>query len=304
MPEAKSVPAPISSAKTPPSAPRNSSGGADFGSIGGLAVALLGIVGGLTMEGGHLRDVAQLTAAMIVLGGTTGAVLVSMPFETVRAALHRVKGVFFNRAPDTAGIIEQLIGYATKARKTGLVSLEDEAYKIEDPFLKKALMLAVDGTDLQEMRKMLELVIEVEEHHADSEAKVFECAGGYAPTIGIIGAVLGLIQVMKNLANIDEVGHGIAVAFVATVYGVGSANLLFLPIATKIRARFEAEVRRKEIVILAVSGIVEGLNPKVIRMNLDAYVAPQPGSQKKTEEKSAPAAAKSASPSPAGALKA
>jgi len=294
MPEGKSVSGPIS--------PKKSRGGADLGSIGGLAIAVLGIVGGLTLEGGHLRDVAQLTAAMIVLGGTIGAVLVSMPFETVRAAIRRVKDVFFNRAPDTAGIIEQLIGYAAKARKTGLVSLEDEAYKIEDPFLKKALMLAVDGTDLQEMRKMLELVIEVEEHHADAEAKVFECAGGYAPTIGIIGAVLGLIQVMKNLADIDEVGHGIAGAFVATVYGVASANLFFLPIATKIRARFEAEVRRKEIVILAVSGIIEGLNPKLISMNLDAYVAPQPGSQKKTGKGTA--ATKSASAAPAEALKA
>jgi chemotaxis protein MotA len=296
MPEGKSASGPISRKK--------SRGGADLGSIGGLAIAVLGIVGGLTLEGGHLRDVAQLTAAMIVLGGTIGAVLVSMPFDTVRAALRRVKDVFFNRAPDTAGIIEQLIGYAAKARKTGLVSLEDEAYKIDDPFLKKALMLAVDGTDLQEMRKMLELVIEVEEHHADAEAKVFECAGGYAPTIGIIGAVLGLIQVMKNLANIDEVGHGIAGAFVATVYGVASANLFFLPIATKIRARFEAEVRRKEIVILAISGIIEGLNPKLISMNLDAYVAPQSGSQKKAEKKNAAVGAKPSSPAPAGALKA
>ena len=304
MPEGRSVSGPISPAKTP-SATRKARGGADFGSIAGLVIAALGIVGGMTLEGGHLRDVAQLTAAMIVLGGTAGAVLVSMLFDTVRAALHRVKDVFFNRAPDMAGIIEQLIGYAAKARKTGLVSLEDEAYKIDDPFLKKALMLAVEhGIDLQEMRKMLELVIEVEEHHADDEAKVFECAGGYAPTIGIIGAVLGLIQVMKNLANIDEVGHGIAGAFVATVYGVASANLFFLPIATKIRARFEAEVRRKEIVILAVSGIIEGLNPKLISMNLDAYVAPQGGSKKRAEKRNAAVGAKPASPAPSGALKA
>jgi chemotaxis protein MotA len=293
MPEEKSASAPT---------PKKSSSGVDFGSIAGLAIAFLGILGGLTLEGGHLRDVAQITAAIIVLGGTTGAVLVSMPLETVLRALRRVKDVFFNRAPDLSGIIDELIGYAAKARKTGLVSLEDETYKVEDPFLKKALTLAVDGTDLQEMRKMLELVIEVEEHHAEAEAKVFECAGGYAPTVGIIGAVLGLIQVMKNLANIDEVGHGIAVAFVATVYGVGTANLFFLPIATKIRARFEAEVRRKEIVILAVSGIVEGMNPKLIRMNLDAYIAPQHGSQKDPEKKSP--AAKPASPAPAGALKA
>src|ERR1700689_5314349 len=168
MPEEKSSSAPMSPVKTPPSAPKKSAGGVDFGSIAGLAIAFLGILGGLTLEGGHLRDVAQFTAAMIVLGGTTGAVLVSMPLETVLSALRRVKDVFFNRAPDLSGIIDELIGYAAKARKTGLVSLEDEAHKIEDPFLKKALMLAVDGTDLQEMRKMLELVIEVEEHHGEA----------------------------------------------------------------------------------------------------------------------------------------
>ena len=118
---------------------------------------------------------------------------------------------------------------------------------------------------------MLELEIELEEHHAEAEAKVFECAGGYAPTVGIIGAVLGLIQVMKNLANIDEVGHGIAVAFVATVYGVGMANLFFLPAASKIKARIHAEVQRKELILEGVSGIVEGLNPKLIRIKLEAY---------------------------------
>ena len=118
-------------------------------------------------------------------------------------------------------MIEEIIGYATKARKSGIVSLENEANAIQDPFLRKALNLAVDGTDLDVIRKIMELEISLEEHHAEAEAKVFEAAGGYAPTIGIIGAVLGLIQVMKNLANIEEVGHGIAVAFVATVYGVG-----------------------------------------------------------------------------------
>src|SRR5206468_7981832 len=132
-------------------------------------------------------------------------------------------------------------------------------------FLRKALNLAVDGTDLDVIRKTMELQISLEEHHAEQEAKVFESAGGYAPTIGIIGAVLGLIQVMKNLANIEEVGHGIAVAFVATVYGVGAANLVLLPAANKIKARISAEVQRKTLIIEAVSGIVEGLNPKLIR---------------------------------------
>jgi chemotaxis protein MotA len=180
-------------------------------------------------------------------------------------------GVFFDSAPPVETLVEEIIGYAAKARKNGLVSLEQESINIQDPFLKKALNLAVDGTDLQEIRKMLELEISLEESHAESEAKVFEYAGGYAPTVGIIGAVMGLIQVMKNLANIDEVGHGIAVSFVATVYGGGVANLFFLPAANKIKARAHAEVQRKELILEGVSGIVEGLNPKLIRAKLESY---------------------------------
>ena len=246
----------------------------DFVSVAGLAVALAGILGGLLLEGGRIKDVAQITAAMIVLGGTTGAVMVSTPVATLKAAMKRVAGVFLDSTPDLSKITEEVIGYATRARKNGLVSLEQEAEEIADPFLRKALNLAVDGTDLQEIRKMLELEMDADEQAGEAEAKVFECAGGYAPTVGIIGAVLGLIQVMKNLANIDEVGHGIAVSFVATVYGVGSANLLFLPMASKIKARAAAESRRQELILEGVSGIVEGLNPKLIREKLRAFTGP------------------------------
>jgi chemotaxis protein MotA len=271
--------------KKPGAAKKKKAGGKlDLGSIAGIVVAMLGILGGLILEGGKLRDVAQFTAALIVLGGTAGAVLISMPLHTVGRAVKRLTGVFLDRSEPVNGLIEELIGYATQARKGGLVSLEHATEQIEDPFLRKAMMLAVDGTDLQEMRKMLELVIEVEEANVDTEARVFEGAGGYAPTIGIIGAVLGLIQVMKNLANIDEVGHGIAVAFVATVYGVGLANLFLLPAANRIKARFAVEVHRKEIIIEAVSGIVEGMNPKMIRMKLEAY-----GDREPTAKKSAKA---------------
>jgi chemotaxis protein MotA len=211
-----------------------------------------------------------------------------MPVKTLIGGLKRLKGVFFATHVEFNGMIEEIIGFATKARKNGLVSLEQEAFAIEDPFLKKALTLAVDGTDLQEIRKMLELEIDLEEQHAEAEAKVFECAGGYAPTVGIIGAVMGLIQVMKNLANIDEVGHGIAVAFVATVYGVGVANLFFLPAATKIKARIHAETQRKELIVEGVAGIVEGMNPKLIRVKLESYGEQVPAAkEKKAPEKSA-----------------
>ncbi len=260
--------------------PKKLSGAPDVVTFAGLLVALGGILGGLLKEGGKIGDVAQFTAAMIVLGGTSGAVMVSMPLKTLTGGLRRFKGVFFDPKVDFEIVMEEVIGFATKARKNGLVSLEQEAFGIENPFLKKALTLAVDGTDLQEIRKMLELEIALEEQHGEAEAKVFECAGGYAPTVGIIGAVMGLIQVMKNLANIDEVGHGIAVSFVATVYGVGLANLFLLPAASKIKARLHDETHRKEMILEGVAGIVEGLNPKLIRSKLESYL-PHPHSQEK-----------------------
>ena len=243
----------------------------DLATISGIALALAGIIGGLLLEKGSIQDLTQGTAAMIVLGGTFGAVLVTTPMAIVRRALRGLGAIFFERTSDTAAAIDRLIQYAAKARKQGIVSLEAEAAAIDDPFLRKALSLAVDGTDLQELRKMMEIDIAVAEHNAESEARVWEAAGGYAPTIGIIGAVMGLIQVMKHLEDITAVGHGIAVAFVATVYGVGSANILFLPAANKLRARMHAAALRKDMVLEGVVGIVEGLNPTLIRLKLDAY---------------------------------
>jgi chemotaxis protein MotA len=180
--------------------------------------------------------------------------------------------VFFEQSQPVASVLDEIIEYATQARKQGIVSLEQHAEAVADPFLRKALNLAVDGIDLSQIRSIMELEITLVEQDGEAEAKVFESAGGYAPTIGIIGAVLGLMQVMKNLANIDEVGRGIAVAFVATVYGVGSANIFFLPAAGKLRSRVQEEVRRREMMLEGVLSIVEGLNPKLISTKLEAYV--------------------------------
>lgn len=273
----------------------------DIGSLAGMVFAAGGILGGLLLEGGRLKDIAQFTAALIVLGGTTGAVLISTPLRVVIGAQRRLLGIFRETAVPLDALIDEVIGYAAHARKNGIVSLEDLALGIEDPFLAKALNLAVDGTDLQEIRKMLELEMDMEREHVEREARVFESAGGYAPTIGIIGAVLGLIQVMKNLANIDEVGHGIAVAFVATVYGVGCANIMFLPAANKIKLRMEAEIQRKELIVEAVSGIVEGLNPKLIRLRLEAYIQDQPKAAKKPKAVPEKQAAEAESPAKAEA---
>jgi chemotaxis protein MotA len=266
---------------------KKASGGLDISSLAGIIVAFGGILGGLLIEGGRIKDIAQFTAALIVLGGTAGAVMVSMPLKTLIGAIKRLKGVFFDPKVELNDVMEEIIGFATRARKNGLVSLESDAFNIENPFLKKALTLAVDGTDLQEIRKMLELEIGLEEQHGEAEAKVFECAGGYSPTVGIIGAVLGLIQVMKNLANIDEVGHGIAVSFVATVYGVGLANLFLLPAASKMKARLHDETHRREMILEGVASIVEGLNPKLIRAKLDSFLPHQASEEKKKQEKAA-----------------
>jgi len=202
--------------------------------------------------------------------------------------------VFFGREESPAAAIEEIIAYATQARKEGIVSLESQAAAIKDPFLKKALGLAVDGIDSAKIRDIMELEIQLFEESVEAEAKVFEAAGGYSPTIGIIGAVLGLIQVMKNLANIDEVGRGIAVAFVATIYGVASANLIFLPAANKLKARGREAIQIRELVLEGVLSIAEGVNQKLIRTKLDAYLghaAPGKAAKRKGQPSGEPVSA-------------
>jgi chemotaxis protein MotA len=255
------------------STPKGSGVKIDLSSIAGIVVALGGILGGLLLEGGNIKDVAQVTGAIIVLGGTLGAVLVTTPTAVLGGAARKLLYVFFQPVYTPREIIDEIIIYATRARRNGIVSLEPDVESISDPFLQKALSLGVDGTDLQELQQMMNLEIAADEDRGRAEAKVYEAAGGYAPTVGIIGAVLGLIQVMKHLDQIELVGHGIAVAFVATVYGVGSANLFFLPAGAKLKARVEESARMKELMLDGVSSIVQGLHPKIIERKLEAYLS-------------------------------
>jgi chemotaxis protein MotA len=250
----------------------------DKGTIGGLLLALAGIIGGLTLEGGNVNQILQPTAAMIVLGGTLGAVLVSYPLPTVMASFRRLSSVFFERGRNLENLIEEVVGYAIKARKEGIVSLDNLLPSIQDPFLKKSLMLAVDGTEPKELRKMMELEMDNQAENEEKLPQVFESAGGFSPTIGIIGAVLGLIQVMQHLDNIAEVGKGIAVAFVATVYGVGVANIFFLPAGGKLRIRIREEQTAREMILEGVIAILEGLNPRIVETKLRGYLA-ETGSQ-------------------------
>jgi chemotaxis protein MotA len=247
----------------------------DLASILGVLVGVGGILGGMILEKGELRHLYQISAAIIVLGGTFGAVMITTPMNVLLRAVKHVVLVFFETASSPASAIEEIIEYATQARKQGIVSLEQVAGNVSDPFLKKALNLAVDGIEMSQIRAIMELDLTLLEHEGEAEAKVYEAAGGYAPTIGIIGAVIGLIHVMQNLADIEAVGKGIAGAFVATIYGVGCANLFFLPAGAKLRARMQVTIRVRELMLEGVLSIVEGLNPKLIRTKLDAYLAEQ-----------------------------
>lgn len=257
----------------------------DKSTIAGIFLAIGGIVSGLLIEGGKIAQILQPTAAMIVFGGTIGAVMVQFPLPIVLQAFKRLGHVFLDKKEEPTALIKELVGYAQRARKDGIVSLDSELEKIKEPFLKKTLMLAVDGTEPQELRKIMELELDNHAERSEKIAQVFESAGGFAPTIGIIGAVLGLIQVMQHLQNIDEVGRGIAVAFVATIYGVGSANLLFLPSSGKLKIKSHDEQVLKEMTLDGVVSILEGMNPRMLETKLLGYLH----EKKKQEEKETPA---------------
>jgi chemotaxis protein MotA len=245
----------------------------DKASLIGIVLAVGGIIAGLLIEGGNLGQILQPTAAMIVFGGTLGAVMIQFPLSIILLAFRQFGSVFVNPDHNPQGTIAQLVQYAQKARREGIVSLDSELAEIDDPFLKKTLMLAIDGTEPQELRKMIELELDNQAEYEEHIPQVFESAGGFAPTIGIIGAVLGLIQVMQHLDKIDEVGRGIAVAFVATIYGVGSANLLYLPMAGKMKHRIRDLQIMREMTLEGVVSILEGMNPHMLETKLMGFLA-------------------------------
>jgi chemotaxis protein MotA len=244
----------------------------DKSSIGGIALGVGGITLGLVLEGGRVSQILQPTAAIIVFGGTIGAVMLQFPMPVILQAARELRSVFFERQTNSLRTVQQLVSYAHQARRAGIVSLDDELDNIQDPFLKRSLMLAVDGTEPEELRKMMESELGARAEEEELVSRVFESAGGFSPTIGIIGAVLGLIQVMQHLSNMDEVGRGIAVAFVATIYGVGAANLIFLPCAGKLKIRLRQQQALREMTLDGVISILEGMNPHVLEGKLLGYL--------------------------------
>jgi chemotaxis protein MotA len=245
----------------------------DKSTVGGIGIAVAGIAVGLYLDGGQVAQLLQPTAALIVFGGTFGAVMVQFPFAVVKQALGQLKAVFIGKKDPAAQLIDDLNRYAVRARRNGLMSLESELELIQEPFLKKAMTLAVDGAHSPDLRQRMEFEMDTEADREELLPKVFEAAGGFAPTIGIIGAVIGLIQVMQRLQNINEVGKGIAVAFVATIYGVGSANILFLPCAGRIKILMRRKQMLRELMLDGVISMVEKVNPRVFEAKFATYLS-------------------------------
>jgi chemotaxis protein MotA len=244
----------------------------DLASIIGLLLALCAILGGQALEGGNVGSILQGTAALIVLGGTFGACLLQFQLTVAVASFKAVVRVFQEPKTNNKEVIQDIIRLANKARKEGVISLESDAQKLSDPFLKKALTMAMDGVEPKVLRDTMELEIENLEEEAEQPIKFWQAAGGYSPTIGILGAVLGLIHVMENLSDPSKLGGGIAVAFVATVYGVGLANLVYLPMAGKLKLKSRAHLVAKEIMLVGVISILEGENPRLIEDKLKSYL--------------------------------
>ncbi|MBI4687008.1 MAG: flagellar motor protein [Nitrospirae bacterium] len=244
----------------------------DRSSVIGILLGITAIIGGNLIEGGRISSILQLTAAVIVFGGTLGATLLSFPLNDIARAVSSLREVFFEKTIDERAVIEDIIRYSIAARKHGLLTLDEEMQKIDSSFFKTALRLALDGMPHKTLRETMEQENVTYEAERRRIARVFETAGGFAPTIGIIGAVLGLIHVMENLAEPAKLGAGIAVAFVATVYGVGSANLILLPVAKKLINKLHYELYIREMMLEGVIGIQSGINPYYLEEKLNVFI--------------------------------
>lgn len=243
----------------------------DWASVAGLALALAGILLGHALEGGHIGSLIQPAAMSVVVIGTFGAVLLQSGMRTFVRGVKMTRWVFSPPPENVEATTLEILGWSATARREGLLSLERYLTEVKDPFITKALRLIIDGIDPLKVREILDVEISVYERRERQAAKIWEAAGGYAPTIGILGAVLGLIHVMENLADPGKLGSGIAIAFVATIYGVGLANLVFLPIANKLKAIIAHEVTKREMIADLFFSIASGDNPRVIQERLEAY---------------------------------
>lgn len=241
-------------------------------SFAGLAIGIVAILGGQLLEGGHIGSLVQPTALLIVLGGTLGAVLLQSPFHVFKRGVQMAKWVWLPPVIEQRRLVDQILNWSQLSRREGLLALENQIPQIKDPFVKNGLQLLVDGADPERIRELLEVEINTFEDEWKQSAKIWDAAGGYSPTIGILGAVMGLIHVMENLSDPTKLGGGIAVAFVATIYGVGLANLIYLPIAGKLKYYISRMVSTREMLVDGLVGIAVGDNPRIIEGRLKGYL--------------------------------
>lgn len=244
----------------------------DLLSIFGVILGFAAIIGGNYLEGGTLAALVNIPAALIVIGGTLGAAMLQTPWEGLRLATRRLRWVFVPPALAFNEGVEKVVRWAVAARKEGLLGLETIAETEDDFFARKGLQLLVDGSEPESIRSIMEVESILLEQRDVDAAKFYESMGGYSPTIGIIGAVMGLIQVMSNLSDPSKLGSGIAVAFVATIYGVGFANLLLLPIASKLRNLARMQSQFRDLTIEGIISIAEGENPRAIELKLNGFL--------------------------------
>ncbi|MDN5326737.1 MAG: chemotaxis protein MotA [Moorella sp. (in: firmicutes)] len=246
----------------------------DLNLILGLLIGFGSLIAAFILEGGSPGALLAITAAMIVFGGTIGATLIGLRREEVLNIPRLLKVAFREKPLDLNETINAIVNYAVLARKEGFVRLEKELAGVKDNFLRTALQLVVDGTDPEQTRNILEQYIYATSERHHSGISLFEAAGGYAPTMGIIGTVMGLVHVLSNLSTPDKLGPSIAMAFIATLYGVSSANLLWLPIATKLKNKDARERLYQEMILEGVLALQAGKNPTLIRNTLAAFLAP------------------------------
>jgi len=244
----------------------------DFLSLLGIIVALAAILGGNILEGGHTASLVQVTAFVIVMGGTVGAIMLQVPMRVFARSLRIVRWVLMPPLVNFEEYIGKIVNWSNVARREGLLGLEVIVEDEREDFARKGLQLLVDGSEPESIRAILDVDIMVKEDFDLQASKVYEGMGGYAPTVGILGAVMGLIHVMNNLADPSKLGPGIAVAFVATIYGVGFANLFFLPIAAKLKAHINQQSRLREMILEGIVAIAEGENPRNIETKLQGYL--------------------------------
>lgn len=241
-------------------------------SLLGLIIGLAAIVGGQVLEGGHISSLVQPTALLIVLGGTLGAVLLQSTFAVFKRGLGMLGWIFSPPTLEFKQTIDQVMNWSQLSRREGLLALESFVPAVRDDFTRKGLQLLVDGADPERIRELMEVEISAFEEERRLSAKIWEAAGGYSPTIGILGAVMGLIHVMENLSDPTKLGSGIAVAFVATIYGVGLANLIFLPVANKLKYHIGRMVTYREMLVDGLVGISVGDNPRIIESRMKGYL--------------------------------